>query len=142
MATFSIVAADGAYYSSGSGGLYGPYTLDANTSLFVADMGFEANSERRITLVPAGGAGSADMALALYRSNGADSATWAQGRSQYVASGDAAGAGGGETIRYRFDASSSDFLGLAVYNKTQGTTPTFYLQVTPSAIFTDGFDGD
>ena len=33
-------------------------------------------------------------------------------------------------------------LGLAVYNKTQGTAPTFYLRVTPSAIFTDGFDGD
>jgi len=139
---YSIVAADGAYYSSGSGGLYGPYSMDANTSLFVADMGFEANSERRITLVPDSGAGSADMGLALYRSNGADSTTWAQGRSQYVASGDAAGAGGQEAIHYRFDGSGSDFLGLAVYNKTQGTAPTFYLRVTPSAIFTDGFDGD
>ena len=105
-------------------------------------MGFEANSERRITLVPDSGAGSADMGLALYRSNGADSTTWAQGRSQYVASGDVAGAGGQETMRYRFDGSGSDFLGLAVYNKTQGTAPTFYLRVTPSAIFADGFDGE
>ncbi|MBX3701330.1 MAG: S8 family serine peptidase [Dokdonella sp.] len=139
---YSIVAANGAYYSSGSGGLYGPYSMDANTSLFVADMGFEANSERRITLVPGAGAGSADMGLALYRSNGADSATWAQGRSQAVATRDAAGAGGGETLRYRFDGTSTDYLGLAVYNKTQATTPTFYLRVTPSAIFTDGFDGN
>jgi hypothetical protein len=139
---YSIVAADGAYYSSGSGGLYGPYSMDTNTSLFVADMGFEGNSERRITLVPGAGAGSADMGLALYRSNGADSVTWAQRRSQSIADGDAAGAGGGEKIRYRLADASSDFLGLAVYNKTPGTTPTFYLRVTPSAIFTDGFDGE
>ena len=52
-----------------------------------------------------------------------------------------AGAGGGEKIHYRLADASSDFLGLAVYNKTQGTAPTFYLRVTPSAIFTDGFDG-
>ncbi|WP_395681514.1 S8 family serine peptidase [Dokdonella sp.] len=139
---YSINAADGAYYSSSSGGVYGPYSMDTNTSLFVADMGFEANSERRITLIPDAGAGSADMALALYRSNGADSTTWAQGRNQSIVDGDAAGAGGGEKIRYRLADASSDFLGLAVYNKTQGTAPTFYLRVTPSAIFTDGFDGD
>jgi hypothetical protein len=139
---YSINAADGAYYSSGSGGVYGPYSMDTNTSLFVADMGFEGNSERRITLIPDAGAGSADMALALYRSNGADSATWAQGRGQSIVDGDAAGAGGSEKIRYRLADASSDFLGLAVYNKTHGTAPTFYLRVTPSAIFTDGFDGD
>ena len=48
----------------------------------------------------------------------------------------------GAGIQYRFDGTASDFLGLAVYNKTQGTAPTFYLRVTPSAIFTDGFDGE
>jgi hypothetical protein len=139
---YSINASDEAYYSSSSGGVYGPYSMDTNTSLFVADMGFEANSERRITLIPGAGAESADMGLALYRSNGADSSTWAQGRNQSTATGDVAGAGGGEKIRYRLADASSDFLGLAVYNKSQGTAPTFYLQVTPSAIFTDGFDGD
>jgi hypothetical protein len=138
---YSIVAANGAYYSSGNGGVFGPYTMDANTSLLVADMGFEANSERRVTLIPGSGAGSADMGLAFYRSNGADSTTWAQGRSQSVAAADAAGPGGVETIRYRFDGTANDFLGLAVYNKTLGTTPSFHLLVTPSAIFTDGFDG-
>jgi hypothetical protein len=139
---YSINASDGAYYSSSSGGVYGPYSMDTNTALFVADMGFEANSERRVTLIPGSGADSADMGLALYRSNGADSATWAQGRNQATATGDVAGAGGSEKIHYRLADASSDFLGLAVYNKTQGTAPTFYLRVTPSAIFTDGFDGD
>ncbi len=139
---YSINASNEAYYASGSGGLYGPYAMDTNTALFVADMGFEGNSERRITLVPDVGAGSADMALALHRSNGADAASWTQGRSLSVATGDNAGAGGGETIHYRFNGPDADFLGLAVFNKTQGTAPTFYLRVTPSAIFTDGFDGN
>ena len=139
---YSIVASDGVFYASTAGGLYGPYSMDAHTSLFVADMNFDANSERRITLIPGSGAGSADMGLALYRSSGSDSATWTQSRNQSVASGDAAGAGGGETVRYHFNGSTFDYLGLAVYNKTPGTTPTFYLRVTPSAIFADGFDGN
>jgi len=139
--SFAIVAAGGAYYSAGNGGLFGPYSMDPNSSLFVADLGFEANSERRITLVPGSGAAGSDMGLALYVSNGADPATWAQGRQQSAVQADSAGAGGGERLVYRHAGSATDFLGLAVYNKTAGTSPTFYLRVTPSAIFTDGFDG-
>ena len=31
---------------------------------------------------------------------------------------------------------------MAVFNKTYNSSTEFYLEVTPSAIFTDGFDGD
>ena len=123
-----------------TGGTYGPYSLDAQSSLIVADTYFEANSERRISLIPGTGAASADMGIRLYQSNPADSATWSRGASSYVAASDSVGLGLTERIRYRNSTAAGDFLGLAIYNKTIGTSPQFYLQVTPSAIFAHGFD--
>ncbi|MEO6076513.1 MAG: S8 family serine peptidase, partial [Dokdonella sp.] len=121
-------------------GTYGPYSLDANSSLIVADTFFAANSERRISLIPGAGASTADMGLRLYQSVPGDSTTWSRGASQSVATSDAAGVGLTERIRYRNTTSASDFLGVAIYNKTIGTSPQFFLQVTPSAIFAHGFD--
>lgn len=121
-------------------GTYGPYSLDSSSSLIVADTYFDANSERRISLVPGTGAGTADMGIRLYQSDPANSATWSRGASSYVATSDSVGLGLTERIRYRNSTTAGDYLGLAIYNKTIGTSPQFYLQVTPSAIFAHGFD--
>ncbi len=121
-------------------GTYGPYSLDSNSSLIVADTLFAANSERRISLIPGVGASTSDMGLRLYQSSPADSATWSRGASQSVAVSDSSGLGLTERIRYRNSTSAGDYLGLAIYNKTVGTSPQFFLQVTPSAIFAHGFD--
>lgn len=121
-------------------GTYGPYALDSNSSLIVGDTYFAANSERRISLLPGTGFSTADMGIRLYQSNPADPSTFSRGSGQYVTLSDVAGLGQVERIRYRNATTAGDFLGLAIYNKTVGTTPQFYLQVTPSAIFAHGFD--
>ena len=131
----------GTLLSNGSGGLFGPYTLNAIQSLFIADIGFDAASMRRIRLVPAAGSND-DFGLALYRSTAADAGTHTRSRSQSAAAADAAAAGGGETLRYAYNGTTSDWLGLVVYNKTWNSAASFYLEVTPSALFSDGFNGD
>lgn len=136
----SVNAANFVSIGASSGGLYGPYTMDANTSLFVVDLGISADSLRRVKLLPVSGGG--DLGLAMYRSDSANSATWARSRGQSVAVADAAGAGGIEAMRYQFDGTGPDWLGLAVYNKTPGTTPQFRLRIRPSSLFSDGYDGD
>ena len=105
-------------------------------------MQFDFASERRITLIPVNGRGNpADFALAMFRSNAADAATWAQPRNAAVASADVQSGGGIEQLRYRH-VGGSDYLGLAVVNKTPGTSAQFYVQVTPSSLFSSSFDPD
>lgn len=136
---FMINAADYGRFGQNDNGTYGPFSLDAGNVLWVGDITFDANSERRITLIPGAGADSSDLGLALYRSDPANSSTWARSRSQSVASSDSGGVGAGEQLRYRHDG-AFDYLGIAVFNKTVGTLPQFYIKVTPSAIFAHGFD--
>jgi hypothetical protein len=131
----------GTLLSSTSSGLFGPYTLNAIQSLFIADIGFDAASMRRIKLVPAAGSND-DFGLALYRSTAGDAGTYTRARSQAAASADASAAGGGEKLRYSYTGTGFDWLGLVVYNKTWNSAASFYLQVTPAALFSDGFDGD
>jgi hypothetical protein len=131
----------GTLLNASAGGMFGPYTLNSIQSMFIADIGFDAASMRRIKLIPAGGSND-DFGLALYRSDAGDTATWTRSRSQAVASRDESGAGGGEKFRYAHDGAGFDWLGLVVYNKTYNSDASFYLQVSPAAIFSDGFDGD
>lgn len=131
----------GTLFNSTSDGLFGPYTLNSIQSMFIADIGFDAASMRRIQLIPAGGSND-DLGLALYRSTPGDTGTYHRRRSQSVTGSDGGGAGAVEKIRYGHDGGAFDWLGLVVYNKTYNSDATFYLRVTPSAIFSDGFDGD
>ncbi|MDZ3823201.1 MAG: S8 family serine peptidase [Pseudoxanthomonas sp.] len=129
----------GTLIGANTGGLLGPYTLNAVQSLFIADISFSADSMRRIRLIPAAGSND-DFGLSLFRSTGTDAATWTRRRGQAVAQSDTGGVGAGEAIRYRYDGTSSDWLGLAVFNKTYNSAAEFYLQVKPSSLFNDGFE--
>ncbi len=139
---YTINAANLSSIDPDNKGTYGPFTMDAYTALSVFDIGYRDRSLRRFRLMPAIGSTSADLAMALYRSSAGDSTTWARGRSSSVTSADGAGTGGTERMRYRFDGTTGDRLGLAVHNKNFDTPATFYLRVTPSSLFSDGFNGD
>ncbi len=136
-------AKHGTLFSSSTfgGGVYGPYTLNSIQSLFIADIWFEANSMRRIRLIPAVGSND-DLGLALYRSTPGTSSTWVRSRSQSAALSDSGGVGAGERIRYRYDGTQGDWLGLAVFNKTYNSAAEFRIELGPSSIFADGFQGD
>ncbi|MEO8011874.1 MAG: S8 family serine peptidase [Dokdonella sp.] len=140
--SYSVNAADFVSIGANSQGVFGPYVMDQNTSLFVVEMQFEFDSVRRIKLIPDNGRGNpADLALAMYRSDPVNNSTWAQPRASAVATADALGYGGSEQMRYRH-AGPTDYLGLAVVNKTPGTAAQFYVQITPSALFYANFESD
>lgn len=139
---YSVNAADFVSIGANSQGVFGPYTMDGNTSLFVVEMQFEFDSVRRIKLIPDNSRGNpADLALAMYRSDSANNSTWAQPRASAVATADALGYGGSEQMRYRH-AGPTDYLGLAVVNKTPGTAAQFHVQITPSSLFYANFESD
>ncbi|UXI67554.1 S8 family serine peptidase [Tahibacter amnicola] len=120
----------GVTFSALGNGTYGPYSLNSIRALEVFDIQFAANSTRTIKIIPAAGNEAADFGVALYRSNAADSASLAQRRSQAVKSADATGAGGSEQISYTYDGATSDYLGLAVFNKTYNDAASFYVQIS------------
>lgn len=123
-------------------GTYGPFSLGSSHPLFVVDVGYRPRSLRRFTLIPATGSSSANLAMAIFTSQPGNSATWARGRQDASAQADHQGPGGIERMRYRFPGASADRLGLAIYNQTHNTNAQFYLKVTPSSLFSDGFNGD
>lgn len=75
--------------------------------------------------------GDANLGMALYASETGTSATWYQGKSQAVAAADLAGAGGSEFISYQ--SSTSDYLGLVVFNNSATTSTSYYLFMDTSA---------
>ncbi len=139
---YTVNAANVQRLGQDSTGTFGPFSLGSSHPLFVFDIGYRERSLRRFTLLPAAGSTSADLAMSIFTSQAGDSATWARGRGAAAAHADNWGAGGSERMRFRFSGTSPDRLGLAVYNKTHNTNAQFYLKVTPSSLFSDGFNGD
>lgn len=138
--SYSVNAADFVSIGANALGVFGPYVMDPNTSLFVVEMQFAFDTVRRVKLIPDNSRGNpADLALAMYRSDAANSVTWAQPRASAVASADALGYGGSELMRYRHTG-PTDYLGLAVVNKTPGTSAQFYVEISPSALFYANFE--
>lgn len=121
-------------------GTLGPFSLSATQAVFLADIRFDQRSMRRIRVRPAAGNNN-DLVLALHRSQQATQSSWTQARNQAVVVGDSGGAGAAESLRFRHDGTVDDWLALAVVNKGYNTTASFYLDVTPSALFSDGFEG-
>jgi hypothetical protein len=66
--------------------------------------------------------GDADMGLLLFDSSPSSSSSWYQGRSQRVSQADSAGAGSGEQMTHT--TSTSDVMGLVLFNKRGQTTDT------------------
>jgi len=101
-----------------SPGFYGPYTLTADEVVKAFDVRFSGYQGRRITVVPI--SDTNDLAIELFGSDGADSATWIRKRGAGVARADAAGAGLGlESLSYLLPSPDADWLGLAVFTKQQ-----------------------
>lgn len=142
--TFSIQAADTIRVPANTSGRLGPYTMHANGGLFVVDLAFPPNARRTVTLEPSTGAASSNMALALYASTPSVPTSYIQSRIQHIALADSGGPGAGETLTYTHGFGTPASHGLAVYNHTNGTSPSFYLHFTaPEAldtIFANGFE--
>lgn len=142
--SFSIQAAGTLRIPATTVGRFGPYSMHANGGLFVVDLEFPPNSRRTVTLEPSPGAATSDMALALYQSFPAIPSSHVQARVLAIRQADSSGPGAGETLTWTHSDPAADNLGLAVYNHTSGTSPTFYLHFGAAepadTIFRDGFD--
>jgi len=130
----------GELFSSGLGGVYGPYTMAPGEVVKVFDVAFQPGEERVLTAVPSAGTPNGDLHLSLFRSDPVVSATWAQPRSGAVAVADAHGVGlDAESLTYRNSTGSFDYLGLVVANKVDEPV-TLYIEVEDTNLFSDGFE--
>lgn len=110
-------------------GTYGPYTISPSNVLRVWDTWLSAGVRKYFAVKPV--SGNADLGMALMDSDGGTSATWYQGRSQAVSSSDSAGSGGSEYINYQ--TTTSDYMGLVVWNNGATSSTNFYLYADTSA---------
>jgi hypothetical protein len=113
-------------------GTYGPYTMNTSQVIRVWDSYLTAGTRKYFKLKPV--SGNADLGMALYDSDPGTSTSFYKYRANHVVSADAAGAGGTETMNY-LETTSSDWMGLVVWNNGATTTTTFYLytDTTPPA---------
>jgi hypothetical protein len=102
-------------------GTFGPYSMTAAQVMKVWDAWLQAGVRKYYALRPV--SGDANLGMALFDSDPATSATFYQGRSQYLAYADSAGAGGAELMDYQTD--TTDYHGLVVWNNAATTTTTF-----------------
>jgi hypothetical protein len=110
-------------------GTYGPYTMVANDVVRIWDNYASSGVRKYFAIRPI--AGDADLGMALYASDSANSATWYQGRSTFVVSVDFNGAGASETMDYQ--PAVSDWMGLVAFNNGLSATTTFYLYADTTA---------
>ncbi len=104
-------------------GTYGPYTMTTSQVLRVWDSHLSAGVRKYFAIKP--NSGDANLGITLFDSNPGSSATFYQGRSQYVDFADSNGSGGDEFMDYQ--TSTSDDMGLVVWNNGATTDTTFYL---------------
>jgi hypothetical protein len=102
-------------------GSYGLYAFSGDGLLRVWDAPIDSGEEKHIYVDAATGDG--DLGIALFGSDGGDSGSWYQGRSQALQVADASGSGGSEKMV--FTAGSTDVYGLVVWNKG-GSVNTLY----------------
>jgi hypothetical protein len=110
-------------------GTFGPYTITPAQVVRVWDAWLDAGVRKYYALRPT--SGDADLGMALFDSDPATSTTWYQGRSQYIAYADSAGAGGAEFMSYQ--AVTADWHGLVVWNTAATSTTSFYLYADTDA---------
>jgi hypothetical protein len=110
-------------------GTFGPYTITASQVVRVWDTQLSAGVRKYFRVKPT--AGNADLGMALHDSDPAVPGSLYQGRSAAVALADAAGAGASEFLNYQ--ATTTDWMGLVVFNKGATATTTFYLYADTTA---------
>jgi hypothetical protein len=120
---------EAASYSSDTAGAYGPFTFTTSQVLRVWDSWLDSGVRKYFAVKPT--AGDADVGMALFKSDSANSSTWYQGRSTAVASADSAGAGSAEIMN--FQSTENDWFGLVVWNNGASSTTTFYLYTDTTA---------
>lgn len=110
-------------------GVYGPYSMTPSQIIYVWDTVFSNGIRKYFAVNPE--SGNADLGIALHDTNPASPSSWYQGASQSVVAADSLVAGGDEFISY--ETSTSDNLGLVVWNNGASSTTTFYLFVDTNA---------
>lgn len=115
-------------------GWYGPYTMGEDEVVKVFDVLFDHGQGKKISIVPT--TGDNDLGVALFRSDGDDSATWARGRSHAIALADDYGSGDAvESVWYWHSPSASDFLGLVVFSKIQTPASFWIFMESPIRVY-------
>jgi hypothetical protein len=115
-------------------GLYGPFTMDSSRVVSVFDVWFYANQPLGISVIPDSG-NAADLGVKLFRSNSANSATWHQSMSEAIRTGDSSSSPGAtERVSYWNQGNPNDYLGLAVYSKTNATA-RYYVRVQDLRVY-------
>ena len=112
-------------------GTYGPYTMAPDQVLRVWDVPFASGEAKRILARPV--SGDVDLGLALFATDGGNSTTWYQGRSQAVSEADDDGPAGDELLAY--SAAGNDEYGLVAWSNgaTQSGDFMLYVDSTPPA---------
>ncbi len=110
-------------------GTYGPYTMSTSQVVRVWDVDMTGGVRKYFAVKPV--SGDANLGMALHDTNPSDSTSWYQGRSQAVVSANVAGSGGDEFMNYQ--TSTTDWLGLVVWNDGSTTSTSYYLYADTTA---------
>lgn len=110
-------------------GIYGPYNMTSSQVVRVWNSWLTEGVRIYFALKPI--SGEADLGMALHDTDPASASSWYQGASQRVVAADSSGAGGDEYMSY--ETTSSDILGLVVWNNSASSTSSFYLYVDTTA---------
>ncbi len=116
----------------------GPIALGAAQVLSVVDVYVEAGSHRRVRVVPT--AGSSDLVLFGFRSDGATASTWTKSKGQFDLYRDRSSSGTAtERGGLVNPTGSADWLAVVVENRGAADV-TFEIIVLPSSLFSDDFE--
>ena len=116
----------------------GPFTHTPAQVLSVVDVRIEAGSHRRVRVIPT--AGSSDLALYGFRSDGATPSTWTKYKGEYDLYRDRSGSGTATERGGLFNPTgAADWLGVVVENRGAAGV-SFIIEVLPSSLFSDDFE--
>jgi hypothetical protein len=110
-------------------GTYGPYTMTPGQVVRVWDSYLVAGIRKYFALKPI--SGNADLGMALYDSDPSTPSTCYKGRSQYLIMADSVVPGGNEFMNYQ--TSTTDWMGLVVWNNGATSTTSFNLYTDTTA---------
>ena len=116
----------------------GPLTHSAAQVLSVVDVYIEAGSHRRVRVIPT--AGSSDLALHGFRSDGATPSTWTKSKGESDLYRNRSGSGTAtERGGLVNPTGAADWLGVVVENRGAAGV-SFIIEVLPSSLFSDDFE--
>lgn len=110
-------------------GSYGPYSFGSADVLRTWDLPVNNGEEKHIHVDVASGDG--DLGIALFDSDGGNSSSWYQGRSQAIASSDSGAGGVNEGLIH--SASETDTYGMVLWNKGSTAGTIYRVHVDTSA---------